>query len=102
MSPNILFISSRRSWEVLEKGEGSTGESIVELEEEGTYPNIEFNIFIRYCFDVEADCGDCSYRLIEFEFIQYRWGLGGLFLMSEKYNERGRGKKSEGMGGWTD
>ena len=47
-------------------------ESVVKEEREGTYPNIEFNVFIRYCFDVEADCGDCSDRLIEFEFIQYR------------------------------
>jgi len=40
-----------------------------------TYPNIELNVFIRYCFDIESDCGDCSDGLVEFEFIQYRYGL---------------------------
>lgn len=61
----------------------------VREEREGTYPNIEFNIFIRYCFDVEADGGDCSYRLIEFEFIQYRWesGLSLIFVEDEKKRE---------------
>jgi hypothetical protein len=56
-------------------------------EEEGTYPNIEFDIFIRYCLDVKSDCWDCSNRLIEFEFIQYRCG-SGLVLISERLGER--------------
>jgi hypothetical protein len=59
-------------------------------EEEGTYPNIEFNIFICHCFDIEADCGDCSNRLIEFEFIQYRCG-SALFLRSGEDVEERRG-----------
>lgn len=46
---------------------------------QGTYPNIEFNVFIRYCLDVESDCGDCSDGLVEFEFIQYRYGLAYFF-----------------------
>ena len=59
-------------------------------EKDGTYPNIEFNIFIRYCLDVESDCWDCSHRLIELEFIQYRWWLV-LVLISEKDWEREEG-----------
>ena len=76
--------------------EGRTGESIVEVEEEGTYPNIEFNIFIRYCFDVEADGGDCSYRLIKFEFIQYRWESGLSLIFVEDEEKREERTASEG------
>lgn len=54
------------------------------------YPNIKFNIFIRYCFDVEPDCGDCSHRLIEFEFVQYGCDLV-FFLIIRKNIGEGRG-----------
>jgi hypothetical protein len=65
-------------------------------EEKETYPNIEFNIFIRYCLDVKPDCGDCSNRLIEFEFIQYGCDLVFFLIIGKNIGE------GRGMGGWTN
>ena len=33
-------------------------------------PNIELDVFIGDCLDVEADCGDCGYWLVKFELIE--------------------------------
>jgi len=66
----------------------------VPKEEEGTYPNIEFNIFIRHCLNVESDCWDGGHRLIEFEFIQYRWWSGSYI-----WEDLGEGR---GSCGWTN
>jgi hypothetical protein len=43
--------------------------SRLEERAEFTHPDIEFDIFIRHCFDVEADCGNCSDGLIELELV---------------------------------
>lgn len=33
-------------------------------------PNIEFDVLIGYCLDIEADCGDSSDRMAQFELVQ--------------------------------
>lgn len=35
-----------------------------------TYPNIEFNILISYCFNIKSNSGNCCNRLTKFKFIQ--------------------------------
>ena len=38
-----------------------------------TYPNVEFDILVRDCLDVESDGGNGRYGLVQFEFVQDCW-----------------------------
>lgn len=44
-----------------------------------TYPNVEFDVFIRDNFDIKANGGDCCDALIHLQFIQngcrVRWKI---------------------------
>lgn len=33
-------------------------------------PDVEFHVFVGYCFDVEADCRDCGDVMVEFQFVE--------------------------------
>ena len=37
-------------------------------------PDVEFDVFVGYCFDVEADGGDRGDVLVEFELVEDCWG----------------------------
>jgi len=38
-----------------------------------TYPNVELDVLVHDCLDVESDCGNGRDRLVELELIQDRW-----------------------------
>ena len=51
-------------------------------------PHVELDVFVCYCFDVEADGRDGGDVLVEFELVEDCWGAGVLAIVHEQRLER--------------
>ena len=53
-------------------------------------PHVELDVFVCYCFDVEADGRDGGDVLVEFELVEDCWKRGGVVLADVHEQRLGR------------